>query len=300
MAQKKHMQWQAMLFTVALHLGLIGIVYLSSVWVFTAEDQPSSGQPVQATLSFSADDLAKAKKAVRKAELAAKDIAPSLQETPSPRPQTATEQQQQVAQNWVDNPQQVNQEAIIKNAAQSSDTLQEQVLKQKQGQVELTEDVKKDLAEENRQRLIQQRLDAVKKQRVEAARQAQIAEQRLDELAAGAGKKTPNKTPAEPEAGQSGANDALRSKYISAVNATARSNWNTVQIPQQTRCQVEFTQIRGGEVIEINFLVCSLDGPGRESVERALYKTPMPYTGFEAVFQRKVVLTFCYPNEVCR
>jgi len=300
MAQKSPIQWQAMLFTVALHLVLIGIVYLSSVWVFAPEDQPSSGQPVQATLSFSADDLAKAKIAIRKAELAAKDNPPSLQETPSPRPQTATEQQQQVAQNWVDNPEQENQEAITKNAAQNTDKQTEQELKQKQAQVELTEDVKKDVAEENRQRLIQQRLDAVKKQRIEAARQAQTAEQRLDELAAGAGKKTPNKTPAEPEAGQDGDNNTLRGKYISAVNATARSNWNTVQIPQQTRCQVEFTQIRPGQVIDVNFLICPLDGPGRESVERALYKTPMPYAGFEAVFQRKVVLTFCYPNEVCR
>ncbi len=300
MQQNKPMQWQAMLFTVALHLVLIGIVYLSSVWVFTPDEQASSGKPVQATLSFSADDLAKAKLAIRKAELAAKDNPPSLQETPSPRPQTATEQQQQVAQNWVDKPEQENQEAITKNAAQKTDKQTEQELKQKQGQVELTEDVKKDVAEENRQRLIQQRLDAVKKQRIEAARQAQTAEQRLDELAAGAGKKTPNKTPAEPEAGQAGANDSLRSKYISMVNATARSNWNTVQIPQQTRCQVEFTQIRGGEVIDVSFLLCSLDGPGKESVERALYKTPMPYAGFEAVFQRKVVLTFCYPNEVCR
>ncbi len=300
MPQNKPMQWQAMLFTIALHLALIGIVYLSSVWVFTPTEQASSGKPVQATLSFSADDLAKAKIAIRKAELANKDIAPSLQATPSPRPQTATEPQQLVAQNWVDNPQQENQEAISKNAALNSDKQQEQALKQKQGQVELTEDVKKDVAEENRQRLIQQRLDAVKKQRIEAARQAQNAEQRLDELAAGAGKKAPNKTPAEPEAGQAGATDSLRSKYISVVNATARSNWNTVQIPQQTRCQVEFTQIRGGEVIDVSFLLCSLDGPGKESVERALYKTPMPYAGFEAVFQRKVVLTFCYPNEVCR
>jgi colicin import membrane protein len=300
MAQKNPIQWQAMLFTLALHFVLIGIVYLSSVWVLSSEEQPSSGQPVKATLSFSADDLAKAKSAIRRAELAAKDNPPSLQETASPRPQTATEQQQQVTQNWIDNPEQENQEAIIKNAAQNTDKQTEQELKQKQGQVELTEDVKKDVAEENRQRLIQQRLDAVKKERIVATKQAQIAEQRLDELAAQALKNAPNKTPAEPMAGQAGNNDSLRSKYLSALNATARSNWNTVQIPQQSRCQVEFTQIRPGQVIDVSFLNCSLNSAGRESVERALYKTPMPYTGFEAVFQRKVVLTFCYPNEVCR
>ena len=73
-----------------------------------------------------------------------------------------------------------------------------------------------------------------------------------------------------------------------------------VQIPDQTRCQVEFTQIRGGEVIDVRFLTCPLDDKGRESVERALYKSPMPFAGFEQVFQRKVILMFCYPDEVCQ
>lgn len=300
MVQKKQMQWQALLFTVGLHAGFLLLIYLSSVWVFNANEKPSAGEPVKATLSFSADDVAKARKQIRNAELAAKENAPALQPVPEPHPQTAMQKLQQTAQRWIDKPEQESQEQITKNAVEPSEKQKEQELKQKQGQVELTDDIKKDVQEENRQRLIKQQLEDVKKQRAEAARQAQIAEQRLDELAAGAGKKSPNKTPAEPESGQNGANEALRSKYIAAVNATARSNWNTVQIPEQTRCQVEFTQIRGGEVIDISFLACTLDAPGRESVERALYKTPMPYTGFEPVFQRKVVLTFCYPNEVCR
>jgi colicin import membrane protein len=299
MARKTPTQWQALLFTVGLHAAFILVVYLASVWVFIPEDKPSTGEPVQATLSFSADDIAKARKSIRKAELDAKSAEALPQPLPSPKPQTADQELQDTAQAWIDDPQQEVQEAVNKNAPQPSAKTREQELKQKQGQVELTEDVKKDVAEENRQRLNAQ-IEAVKKARAEAARQAQLEEQRLDELAGSTGNKAPNKTPAEPPSGQRGVDDALRNKYKSALNATARSNWNTVQIPEQTRCQVEFTQIRGGEVIDVRFLACPLDASGRESVERALYKSPMPFAGFEAVFQRKVILTFCYPDEVCQ
>ena len=299
MALRNSKQWQALLFTIGLHAGFVMLVYLASVWSFVPDDRPSAGEPVMATLSFSADDLAKAKKSIRKAELDAKAAAQAPQPLPSKNPQTADRELQQTAQSWVDRPQQETQEAVNKTEPQPSDKTREQELKQKQGQVELTDDIKKDAAEENRQRLKAQ-IEAVKKDRAAAARHAQKAEQRRDELAGGSGKKTPNKTPAEPPPGQRGADDALSNKYKSAINATARSNWNTVQIPEQTRCQVEFTQIRGGEVIDVRFLACPLDDKGRESVERALYKSPMPFAGFEQVFQRKVILMFCYPDEVCQ
>lgn len=297
MPESKLHNRQALYLTLALHAAFIAIVWFASVWVFPVDDKASQGDPVQATLNFSKDDLARAKKAIDAAK--SEQAAPKLQPKPSPRPQTADQELQDVAQDWVDRPDTVSQEEANKTAINPSDLLEEQKLKQQQAQVELTEDVPKETKVENKQRLKEQLL-AVQKARNEAARQAQLEEQRLDELASNSGKKSPNKTPAEPKSGQGGEDDALRSKYKSALNATARSNWNTVQIPMQTRCQVEFTQIRGGEVIDFHFLSCTLDAQGRESIERALVKSPMPYAGFERVFQRKVVLTFCYPDEVCQ
>lgn len=293
MAQLPQQNWQALLYTVALHAGFIALVWLASVWVFPQQEQASKGEPVAATLSISAEDMARAKKAIRAAELAS---ASQVQPKPEPRPQTSTDPLQETAQNWVDQPDQTVQEEVNRNALQPSEALEEQKLKQKQGQVELTDDIKKDTAEENRQRLIKQQLAEVKRQR--ALLQEEIEAQKLDALAAGVGKtadKPPQKTP-----GGGGAANSATAKYLSAINATARANWNTVQIPPQTRCQVEFTQIRGGEVIDVAFRVCALDAQGRESIERALFKTPMPYAGFESVFQRKVSLTFCYPDEVCQ
>lgn len=297
MLETKLQNRQALYSTIALHVGFLVLVWFASVWVFPLDDKASQGDPVQATLAFSKDDVARAKKAIAAAK--AEEAAPKLQPKPSPRPQTSDQELQNVAQDWVDRPDTVAQDEVNKTAINPSDLLEEQKLKQKQAQVELTEDIPKDTQVENKQHLKEQLL-AVQKARTEAARRAQLEEQRLDELSGNTGQKSQNKTPAEPKAGQGGEDQSLRSKYISIINATARSNWNTVQIPLQSRCQVEFTQIPGGDVIKVDFLTCSLDSQGRDSIERALVKSPMPYTGFERVFQRKVVLTFCYPDEVCR
>ena len=70
--------------------------------------------------------------------------------------------------------------------------------------------------------------------------------------------------------------------------------------PEATRCEVRFTQIPGGEVIDVAFQRCPFDAQGRESVERALRRAPMPYDEFKSVFERQVTLTFCYPEEACR
>jgi colicin import membrane protein len=296
MAESQSQNRNALFLTIALHAGFLALIWLASEWVFPVDDKLSQGEPVQAVLNFSADDMARASKAI--AEATKKPSAPAPQPTPSPRPQTADEPLQETAQDWVDQPDTEVQEEVVKAAEQPSDILKEQTLKQKQGQVELTPDIKKNTEKENKQRLKEQLLLVQKD--LAATRKTLLEEQRLDELSRNAGKTSPNKTPAEPKAGQSGDDEALRGKYKAALNAAARSNWNTVQIPLQSRCQVEFTQIRGGEVIEFNFLTCSLDTAGRESIERALMKSPMPYAGFERVFQRKVTLTFCYPDEVCQ
>lgn len=282
--------------TLALHAGFLALILWAPDWILPVDDAAGEGEPVQASLSFSADDLSRAKAAIRASEKQ-QASAEKRQPMPEPRPQTSEVPVQDTAQDWIDRPDPVVQEEIDRDAERPSDALQEQERKQKQGQVELTDDVKKDQAEENRQRLLRQQLENVRRQRAQL--QADIEARKLDELAGNSGRPNPS-TSQTAKSGQSGTDDGLASKYKAALNAAARANWNTAQIPEQTRCQVEFTQIRGGEVIEVAFLSCPLDTPGRESIERALERSPMPYAGFETVFQRKVTLTFCYPDEVCQ
>ena len=110
----------------------------------------------------------------------------------------------------------------------------------------------------------------------------------------------PSNQPSQQAGGNNGTDTDLRARYALAMLQTAQSNWNRVLAPEATRCEVRFTQIPGGEVIDVAFQRCPFDAQGRESVERALRRAPMPYDEFKSVFERQVTLTFCYPEEACR
>ena len=100
-------------------------------------------------------------------------------------------------------------------------------------------------------------------------------------------------------AGNNGTDSDLLSRYVLAMHQTADASWNRSLAPEATPCKVRFTQIPGGEVIDVEFLSCPFNGAARESVERALRRGSMPYDGFESVFERTVDLTFCHPQEAC-
>ena len=86
---------------------------------------------------------------------------------------------------------------------------------------------------------------------------------------------------------------------VSVSGGTAEQNWNHIGAPELTRCKVRFAQIPGGMITKVEFIDCPYDEQGREFVDRALRKDPMPYQGFEKVFMPRVELTFCYPKEEC-
>ena len=53
-------------------------------------------------------------------------------------------------------------------------------------------------------------------------------------------------------------------------------------------------QLPGGEVVDVTSAPsCPFDALGRQSVERAVLKaSPLPYAGFESVFDRNLTLNF--------
>jgi colicin import membrane protein len=99
--------------------------------------------------------------------------------------------------------------------------------------------------------------------------------------------------------GERGEDDSLRARYRALMLQTAEQNWNHIGAPELTRCKVRFAQIPGGMITKVEFIDCPYDEQGREFVDRALRKDPMPYQGFEKVFMPRVELTFCYPKEEC-
>jgi colicin import membrane protein len=290
----------------ALSLGLHALVLLaiwaSASWILPVQDEPAAGEPIQATLQLSAADVRRAQQAIDKASKAQPEPpkAPAPQPKPVEKPQVADAPPQPVPQERLDKPDTEDQEAISKLAEQPAETPapREQEERARQEQVDLTEQEIRRRIAERRQQLRAQML-AIQKEREAAARRTRLEEQRLQQLADAQPAPAPRPGPPAPQAGNRGQDAGLLAKYKAAMQLTADGNWNHLGLPPRTQCKVRFTQITGGEVINVEFIDCPYDAEGRDSVDRALRKTPMPYSGFESVFARLVTLNFSYPREEC-
>jgi len=295
---------RAVALTLLLHAGLLVFLIASALFSFSDTATSAAGEPIEASLQFSAADVRRVQQAIKNSPAPKPDeteAAPPPQPAPSPRPQDSDTPLQPTPQAPQDQPDTVDQEAIDRNALLKAEQEKaEQEERTRQEQVDLTEDIARQQEVERRQRLREQ-YEAVKRERELAERRTRMEEQRLAQLADAQPlpSAAPNRAPAQPRAGNRGEDEGLKARYIAALNATARANWNTSLAPELTRCTVRMTQIPGGEVINVEFMQCAYDPQGRDSVERALRKTPMPYSGFENVFERQITLTLCYPEEAC-
>jgi colicin import membrane protein len=294
---------RAVVLTLLLHAGLLVFLILSGKLAFRDEAASAAGEPVQATLQFSAADVRRAQQAIKAsppAKPAPVEEAPPPQPMPAPSPQDSDTPIQPKPQAPQDQPDTVDQEAINRNALlKAEQEKQEQEARTEQAQVDLTEDIARQQEAERKQRLREQ-YEAIKRERESAERRTLMEEQRLQQLSdAKPTRATANPSPPSPQAGNRGDDEGLKARYIAALYATTRANWNSSLAAENVRCTVTFTQIPGGEVINVEFRSCSYDAQGRESVERALRKSPMPYSGFEPVFSRNISLTLCHPEEAC-
>ncbi len=299
-------QLRAFGLSVLFHAALVGLFWLGAHFMLTVPDEKAAGEPIQATLQASKADLARVEAAIEASEKAPVEpepepVAAKPQPLPEPIPETSELPLQPTPQAPQDQPDTVDQERIAQLAAEQASQLElEQEERVRQEQVDLTQDILRERMAERRQRMRDQ-LEEIQREREDAAKRTRREEQRLQQLA---DLKPARATPAaaatsDAPAGERGADTGLLAAYKAAMLQTADQNWNHIGAPELTHCRVRFTQIPGGEVINVEFMSCPYDSQGREFVDRALRKTPMPYSGFEQVFLRKVELTFCYPREEC-
>ena len=97
---------------------------------------------------------------------------------------------------------------------------------------------------------------------------------------------------ATPGAGR--ADDALEARYRMALHQAVQSQWRKPDIAGDVRCRVLVRQLPGGDVVSVEpVLECGFDASARQSLLEAVYRaSPLPYAGFERVFERQLVITF--------
>jgi colicin import membrane protein len=202
----------------------------------------------------------------------------------------------------------IDRQLIDRTAIEPSDAEREQEERRKREQEVLEEQERLARMEQERQ----QQLEDIRKQREQAEQRRKLEEQRLaqmldredrqrDDAQRKAERERMQELLAqEQRAGNEGQDEGLLSQYRFAIQNLVQRNWQRPDsVPERIRCDVVVTQIPGGDVIAVDLSHCPFDEAGQRSVEAALRREPLPYTGYEQVFARQLRIPFCHPVEEC-
>lgn len=307
--------------SILVHVLLFGLILLGALWNASSRPESAMGSPVSADLidpnALSAADqraLANRPEPLPDPEPAPEPVpdpvpepvpepieAPASappQPLPEPRPEDAVEQRQPQLQEIVPEPDTVSQAAVRRDALAAEQREKEQEEKRRQAQIELAEQQKQQEAEEKR-RLARQELEKLRAEREKTQREAQLSEQRLKQIAERnaqtASEQRAAASAASPPPGRPDGDSGLTAKYAAALQEAIRRNWRRPDnVPLGQRCRLYITQLPGGEVLNVEFdASCPYDAQGRRSVEAAVRAAePLPYEGFQSVFNRRLNLNF--------
>jgi colicin import membrane protein len=285
----------AIALAVALHVGLALLVWLAM--------RPS--EVVQASAGGMAADVVDVGQLSSAMQRTLRDRPEPVETPPLPEPVDEPEPEpvppppQPRAQAVVPTPEPVEQDAVVEQPTPVKAVEKTpQVEKRRQSQADLAADP--DLKEQQ-QRLDRQRetrLAEIRRRRAAAAREAQAAEARLEQLTAPRGGSAAQEAARSDAAASGGGDDGLLGRYASALQAAITQKWvRPDNIPSGAVCRLVIRQLPGGEVIDAQVSApCVYDEAGRRSIEAAVLKAqPLPYAGFEKVFQRQLTLNFRAP-----
>jgi colicin import membrane protein len=302
---------RAVVLALLLHVALFALMFAGLWWTRSAAPLSAAGSPISAEL-IDVSDLSPAMQRTlqRRPEpvppeplpvpepepLVVEDAAPEPQPIPVPLPEDAPVEPQPTPQVQVPEPSPVDQDAVRREAIARETAEREQEAKRRQEQIDLTERKRQEEAEQKR-RLAEQKLAEIRRQREQAQREQREAERRLERIAQSRAEQAPEPAPASgtPPPGNEGVDPGLSARYAAAIQEAILRNWTRPEnVPLGQKCRIVITQVRGGTVVRVEVSPsCPFDDLGRRSVEAAVLKAqPLPYAGFESVFNRTLNLNF--------
>lgn len=298
---------QAIALALLLHALLFALIFFGLQWT-RSTTPPSAGEPVSAEL-FDPDSLSQStqRELAQRPEPAAEPPPPEPVQEPEPLPEPLPEEvpppPQPQAQDQIPDPDTVDQDEARRDAISELQAEREQEEKRRQEQIDLTERERQEEAERQKtemQREREKQLADIRRQREQAAREAKLAEDKLKQLADRRARSASEAAAeadasAPPPPGNRGVDPSLAGAYQAALQEAILRNWSRPDnVPLGQRCRIIIRQLPGGEVIDAQVdPSCPYDELGRRSVEAAVLKAqPLPYAGFEAVFNRQLNLNF--------
>lgn len=304
---------QAVVLALLLHVALFGLIFLGMWWTRSAAPASAAGSPISAELVDAGDLSSSMRRALadRPEPLPPEpqpedepeplpepvpDATPEPQPIPAPLPEDAPIEPQPTPQLQVPEPDQVDQDEARRDAIAQETAEREAEERRRQEQIDLTERKRQEEAEQKR-RLAQQKLAELRRQQEQVRREREQLERNQERIAQSRAEEASEQAaagaPAPP--GNAGTDEGLQARYEAAIRGAINSNWTRPDnIPLGQRCRMTITQVRGGTVVRVEFAPsCPYDDLGRRSVEAAVRKAePLPYAGFESVFNRTLNLNF--------
>lgn len=190
-----------------------------------------------------------------------------------------------------------DQEKVVAEALQKAEQAKkEQEEKQRQRQAELDAQAAKKKAEEKKKLdELFAKMDAAAAQTRKLDSKAKQAKQQMEDLKnAQVDGQADLPKAAQRQSGTNGPDTGLLGQYLAAVQNAVTQNWLRPDNMPNVPCVVHITQLPGGDVMSAKVDPgCPYDEAGKRSVENAVLRAqPLPYKGFESVFQRNLTFTF--------
>ncbi len=301
-------------FAIGLHVLVALFLWLASWLSWDHDVSSAAGASIEATMETSAAENSAVERALRAdpvplpppvEEVAEEETVPPPQPIPEPRPQDSPVEQQRQAQERIPVPDTTDQDEASREAISQERALKEQEAKRRQEQIDLTEQKRVEeaqkqqrLARQQEEKERQDKLAEIRRQRAELDRQQKLAEQKLRQIAdarSRAASASAAQASAAQPAGSAGADANLKGEYAAAIQRAVLSQWiRPDSVPLGQRCILSIRQLPGGEVVEAKVGAnCPYDEAGKRSIEAAVLRAqPLPYRGFESVFQRNLTFNF--------
>ncbi len=302
---------KAVVLSAILHLGIVGFLFLATLpcasfeEVFDALGLPSAWNPIACSTPLELQGPiieatligptgSPPPKAVKVKPVP--NTVPPPPAVPPPKPQEEVPQPKTLPPP-PEHPDVKDQEKVVEDAAQKAeDARQLQEEKQRQRQSEL--DAKAAKQKEEKQKQLNElfaKMDAASRQTQKLDSRAKQARQQMEDLKNAQDDGQPDlPAAAQRQSGNNSENTNLRDQYLAAIQNAVTPNWLRPDNMPNVPCKVNIVQLPGGDVMSAKAdPSCPYDEAGKRSIENAVLRAqPLPYKGFESVFQRTLTFTF--------
>lgn len=188
------------------------------------------------------------------------------------------------------------QEQVVADALQKAeDAKREQEKRERQRQAELDAQAAKQKEEKKKLDDLFAQMDKADQSRKKLEDKAKQAKQQLEDIKDAKDNGLADVPKADQrQTGNNGPDTGLLGQYLAAVQNAVTQNWLRPDNMPNVPCVVHIVQSPGGNVMSAKVdPSCPYDEAGKRSVENAVLRAnPLPYQGFETVFQRNLNFTF--------